>query len=291
MKKMMTMIMVTVVCLGASKVWALDIDGYVKAVIVPNYYLGDNTANLLPGAVVDGYTYVYADGVLNIKLNKDEDQPYVGPEVIGGQVNLYSGIVKGARLATLSELNIYGGDLETVQCDGENVYAGFPSAGVINVYGSDFVLNGTAIETVYGYGTVTLNAEGYSLGNILTGTLSTGESLDLSIDLKNGPVSVTINVFPSSTSPADMLSSLGQFIDGEVTSDNIDPVLAVSLMAKINAASSALARGNPNDAKTAMNDLKALINQVEAQMDKKIDPITAQAIIDNANQIIAALGG
>ncbi|MHC4732867.1 MAG: hypothetical protein ACYTDW_00210 [Planctomycetota bacterium] len=55
----------------------------------------------------------------------------------------------------------------------------------------------------------------------------------------------------------------------EVAAGNIDIELENSLLAKIGAALSALDRGNPNDAKVAMNDLKALLNQVEAQTDKK----------------------
>jgi hypothetical protein len=40
-----------------------------------------------------------------------------------------------------------------------------------------------------------------------------------------------------------------------------------------------------------MNDMKALINHVEAQTDKKIKPEAAAEIIQKANAIIAALGG
>jgi hypothetical protein len=89
----------------------------------------------------------------------------------------------------------------------------------------------------------------------------------------------------------DMLVELGGDIEEGVALGTIEAQMAVSLMSKINAASAALARDNPNDAKVAMNDLKALINQVEAQTDKKIDPDTADAIIEQANAIIAALGG
>ena len=52
----------------------------------------------------------------------------------------------------------------------------------------------------------------------------------------------------------------------------------------------ALDRDNRNDAKVAMNDLKALVNQVEAQTDKKITPEVAAEIIQRANAIIAVLG-
>jgi len=70
----------------------------------------------------------------------------------------------------------------------------------------------------------------------------------------------------------------------------MDPEMAPSLTAKVNGALAALARGNENDAKVAMNDLKALVNQVEAQTDKKISVEAADEIIAQANAIIQALG-
>jgi hypothetical protein len=91
--------------------------------------------------------------------------------------------------------------------------------------------------------------------------------------------------------PETMLAGLRTYIQQQVALGNIDAEMEVSLLAKVNAAIAALNRGNPNDAKVAMNDLKALINQVEAQTDKKIKPDTAAAIIDRANAIITALGG
>ena len=71
---------------------------------------------------------------------------------------------------------------------------------------------------------------------------------------------------------------------------NIDAEIETGLLAKVNAAVSALERDNPNDAKVVMNDMKALINQVEAQEDKKITADTAAVIIATANYIIAVLG-
>ena len=62
------------------------------------------------------------------------------------------------------------------------------------------------------------------------------------------------------------------------------------MLTKVDAAIAALARGNRNDAKVAMNQLEALINEIEAQMDHKIDDPTALEIIARAEQIIAALG-
>ena len=89
--------------------------------------------------------------------------------------------------------------------------------------------------------------------------------------------------------PEEMLAVTATFIMDEVDAGHIDAELEVSLLAKVDAALSALERGNPNDAKVAMNDLKALINQVEAQTDKKITAEAAAEIILLANEIIAAI--
>jgi len=91
--------------------------------------------------------------------------------------------------------------------------------------------------------------------------------------------------------PETMLAGLALFIMDEVDAGNIDTELERSLLTKVNAALAALDRGNPNDAKVAMNDLKALINQVEAQVGKKITEGAAAEIIQRANDIIAELGG
>jgi hypothetical protein len=90
--------------------------------------------------------------------------------------------------------------------------------------------------------------------------------------------------------PETMLAGLRTYIVEQVGLGNIDAEMEVSLLAKVDAAISALNRGNANDAKVAMNDLKALINQVEAQTDKKVDAGVAAVIIERANAIIAALG-
>jgi len=88
--------------------------------------------------------------------------------------------------------------------------------------------------------------------------------------------------------PAVMLAGTALFIMDEVDSGNIDPELEGSLLVKLDAALAALDKGNP---KVAMNDLKALINHVEAQTNKKITPEAAAEIIQQANDIIATLAG
>ena len=99
----------------------------------------------------------------------------------------------------------------------------------------------------------------------------------------------TVTVVPGP--PANQLDNQSAAIDAGVASGDIAPELEGSLDSKVDSATDALARGNPNDAKVAMNELKSLINQVEAQEGKKITPEAAAEIIERANSIIAALGG
>jgi len=100
---------------------------------------------------------------------------------------------------------------------------------------------------------------------------------------------IELQVIPAT--PETMLGGLALFIMNEVDLGHIDPKLEGSLLVKVYAALSALEKDNPNAAKVAMNNLKALINHVEAQIDKKITPAAAAEIIQQANTIIAVLGG
>ena len=90
--------------------------------------------------------------------------------------------------------------------------------------------------------------------------------------------------------PLNQLGNLAKLIDYSVAAGGIAPEMRRSLLAKINAAIAALDRGNPNAAKPAMQNLKALILQVRAQTGKKITPDAAEAIIGRADRIIALLG-
>ena len=87
-----------------------------------------------------------------------------------------------------------------------------------------------------------------------------------------------------------MLARLRSYILQQVALGNIDVDLEGGLLDKVDAALETLASGNPNNAKPAMNNMKALINQVKAQTGKKIEADAAAAIIVRANAIIAALG-
>jgi len=88
-----------------------------------------------------------------------------------------------------------------------------------------------------------------------------------------------------------MRGKLRKLIQYSVAAGGIEPELETSLLAKVAAASDALAKANPSAATVAMNDLKALVNQVEAQTDKKITPEIAAEIIAWANRIVTNLGG
>ncbi|MFC1806714.1 PKD domain-containing protein, partial [Planctomycetota bacterium] len=97
-----------------------------------------------------------------------------------------------------------------------------------------------------------------------------------------------VEVIPGS--PENQLDNMKELIADAVLSGDLSSELEGSLLAKVDAALDALAGGNKNDAKTAMNQLKALINEVEAQTGKKIDPGVAAEIIERANRLIADLG-
>jgi probable HAF family extracellular repeat protein len=164
----------------------------------------------------------------------------------------------------------------TVTLDGSGSYD--PDEDALT-YEWDFTGDGTVDSTE-----ATVQAV-YSVGGPYTATLTvTDPSGEVSTD------TVTITVVPGS--PANQLLRLRQqYITDHVASGHIEAEMEQSLLAKVDAAIAALARGNANDAKVVMNNLKALVNQVEAQTDKKIDPAVAAEIIARANRISAALGG
>ena len=91
--------------------------------------------------------------------------------------------------------------------------------------------------------------------------------------------------------PASQVTVLDKLIAYEVATGGVTPEVQQSLHAKVDAALSALARGNPNNAIVAMNDLNALVNYVNAQRGNQITAEAAAAIIDGGNSIIASLGG
>ena len=109
-------------------------------------------------------------------------------------------------------------------------------------------------------------------------------------DDSNNEATVQQKVTIDPGSPANQLSNLTKLIEYSAAAGKIDAEMKTSLLAKVAAAANALAGANANAATVAMNDLKALVNQVEAQTDKKITPDIAAQIIAWADQIIADLG-
>ena len=113
------------------------------------------------------------------------------------------------------------------------------------------------------------------------------KATDASGNVSSAPQKVT--VVPGT--PGNQLSNLAKLINYSVASGGIAPEMQTSLLAKTNAAIATLLQGNPNATKTAMQELKALVNQIEAQTDKKIAPAVAAELVTRANRIIVALGG
>lgn len=89
--------------------------------------------------------------------------------------------------------------------------------------------------------------------------------------------------------PPATVRDLGIMIGEKAHAREIEPRMENSLLAKVDAAQAALDRGNTNSAKVAMNNLKALLSEVNAQTGKQISADAAVEIITQANKIIAAL--
>jgi hypothetical protein len=150
----------------------------------------------------------------------------------------------------------------------------------VTVYGTNFYIDGSPQSE----GSVEING-------VLT--VNAGSETEFSMEFNCAPDATVILANPVSD-PVQMLIDLGLYILEQVyppegIEPGIDAEMEGSLLAKVDAALAALNRSNPNDAKVAMNDLKALVNQVEAQTEKKISVDAATGIISRANEIIEEL--
>ena len=231
--------------------------------------------------------YVRDGGVLNLLPDGEIAAP-VNVES-GGTLNL-QGVVSGGDVYALggSEVNIHGGDLT------EGWWIIVTASADVTVFGTEFaVTDGT------------INSEGTSFTAdwgicSLTGTYEPGVSIALTFYVYD--VATPISLAAPSTGPVPMLEDLGLCISDQVAQYQepippdveligIAPELEASLVAKVDAALAALAKGNSNDAKVAMNDMKAVVNQVLAQTDKKISIEASDSIQRRADAIISALGG
>jgi|GEM_PF-4556314 len=297
-KKMITVILAMVLCLSASHVEAgVYEDGgthditetEIVIILKPDDYGNATTVNLLPGGYVDRYIDMYSPCILNIDVGNADVKGEEWFAVWGGQVNLYSGSIPGVMRFIDGELNLYGGALTSIASDS---YASQDQSGVINVYGTDFTFNGEPQD----YGTI-VNGGMDETGRYfydLTGTLESGEPLDLTINFNNsdGNYLLTINFIASSAAiPEEMIDALADFIADKTASGAIDNSLTNSLLVKVEGAALAVAGDKPNGAKVTVNRLNALINHVEAQAGKKIEFETAMELIDQVENIILELGG
>ncbi len=169
--------------------------------------------------------------------------------------------------------------------------------------GPDQTLEQTSIAGVE----VTLDGSGSSDPNeddvlTYTWTWNGGSATGVSPDpvlFPLGPTEVTLTVSDGQLTSEDTviinvtpatIEGLGSLIEEQLEAGGVDARMETSLSAKVDAALAALARGNANDVKVAINNLEALINHVEAQAGKKITEDSAAVIIAKANAVIAALG-
>jgi hypothetical protein len=105
----------------------------------------------------------------------------------------------------------------------------------------------------------------------------------------NTPTDTPTNT-PTATSTltaGEKVEALIDLVDAFVASGDIDPTMANSLKAKLEAALASLSRGNENSARGQLN---AFINHVEAQRGKKISDSAADALIEGAEDVVDRLG-
>ena len=225
--------------------------------------VGSNSAPELPDSDKDGNLRVVG---VRVDMGAYE---YPGPS---NQPPVAVALVNGQESVTIEEESWLG---TTVTLDGSQSE---DLDGDDLAYAWDFTSDGSDDSAV------AVVAATYSLGGPYTATLTVSDP-----DAETSTDTVTITVVPGP--PENQLDNSEELIVDCVTLGLIEPELEQSLVTKVQSAMDALARGNPNAAKVAMNDLKAFINQVEAQTDKKIDPDVAAEIIERINRIIADLAG
>lgn len=88
----------------------------------------------------------------------------------------------------------------------------------------------------------------------------------------------------------DQVDQYQEPVPPDIELRGIAPELEASLLSKVNAALAALEKGNPNNTKVVMNKMKALVNQVSAQTNKKVSEEAGEVIIGSATAIADALG-
>ena len=104
---------------------------------------------------------------------------------------------------------------------------------------------------------------------------------------ESGTQQVAASITDDDVTPAQMIAALGGQIDSYLAGGQIQSAGAAnSLKGKLDAANSALARGNAN---AAANQVRAFIQEVQAQRGKKLSTAAADALIAAAQAFLAAL--
>lgn len=88
---------------------------------------------------------------------------------------------------------------------------------------------------------------------------------------------------------ARQLDILEDMIRDCAASGEVAAQIQSSLLAKLDAAGAALARNKPNSLRTAVNNLEALVRQIDAQSGKKIDAQAAAAMVERLERLVAEL--
>jgi hypothetical protein len=134
------------------------------------------------------------------------------------------------------------------------------------------------------------------------GLLFTGSGLEVNIwgtapgtysyfafDGSSFPLASTSAVFTLAGAPAPQIELLQTIVTGLVNAGVMLPANGNSLQAKLNAALNSVNRGNDH---AAVGQLHAFINQVNAFIHNgTLSAVVGQSLIDQANAIIAELGG
>ena len=244
-----------------------------------------------PCGAYDGILTVGPTDIVNLGTNYAPD--YIGVSSyadVYGTLNMYSGayVASGIFAFSGSEVNIYDSAIDNgflTALYGANV----ANVANVTVYGPKFEI-GTTIYTP---------PQDIEINDVLK-VLSEDETQVLfSLLIYSG--STEIHLRAQIQDPEQLLEELSLYILDQVDQyqkpvppdielRGIAPELEASLLAKVNAALATLEKGNPNNTKVVMNNMKAFVNQVSAQTDKKVSEEASEVIIGSATAVDNALG-
>jgi hypothetical protein len=223
-----------------------------------------------------------------VDLGTDYAPDYVGVNGyadVYGTLNMYSGayVASGIFAYSGSEVNIYDSTIDN----------GFLTV----LYGAD-VANVTVYGPKFEIGTTIYSPPQDIEINDVLNVLSEDETQVLFSLLILS--STKIHLRAQTQDPERLLEELSLYILDQVDQCQkpvqpdieligIAPQLETSLLSKVNAALAALEKGNPNNTKVVLNNMKALVNQVSAQTNKKVSEEASEVIIGSATAVADAL--